>query len=331
MVWILARGGEAPGVKQVSEHNGQEGPERRERGGALPPWRSSQDPERPEQGPEDGREEWLRAEIAGLRAAVQSLERERDALRAELDLARSAALPTPGPAAPARDLRDQLLAMVSHELRTPLQSLNMGLGLLLSRFRATSDEIPRPWAVSRLERSQRNAARLTQLVETLLDVSRMREGKLELQLADVDLAEVARRVVARAREDLGWAGCACSVSTPGPVVGRWDPARLDLVVSNLLSNAMKYGAGRPVQVTVEGDEARARITVRDQGNGIAPEDHERIFDRFERTSSASSVPGLGLGLWIVKHVVEAMGGSVRVESRPGEGSAFTVLLPRAPA
>jgi anti-sigma regulatory factor (Ser/Thr protein kinase) len=115
-----------------------------------------------------------------------------------------------------------------------------------------------------------------------------------------------------------------NVTTPAPVVGRWDKSRLDQVVTNLVSNAIKYGDCKPIDVAVEGQKDRAVITIRDRGLGIAPHDHERIFGRFERAASSRHFGGIGLGLWIVKQIIDALGGTVAVESHPGKGSTFTV-------
>jgi signal transduction histidine kinase len=112
------------------------------------------------------------------------------------------------------------------------------------------------------------------------------------------------------------------------VPGLWDRARLEQVVTNLLSNAVKYGRGQPIEVAVMGADDRARLVVRDQGIGIAPEHLSRIFERFERAVSAHNYGGLGLGLYIVRQIVEAHGGAIHVTSTPGEGSTFVVDLPR---
>ena len=114
-----------------------------------------------------------------------------------------------------------------------------------------------------------------------------------------------------------------------PAVGRWDRARLDDVLANLLSNAVKYGQGKPIEVSVEAGERSARLTVRDHGIGLAPEDQARVFERFERAVSGHEYGGLGLGLYIVRELVQAHGGTVRVESAPGAGAAFIVELPYA--
>jgi signal transduction histidine kinase len=124
-------------------------------------------------------------------------------------------------------------------------------------------------------------------------------------------------------------GCEVRLAADVPVVGQWDRLRLEQVLVNLLSNAAKYGAGHPVTVTVEAVGACGRLSVADGGIGIAPEDHERIFERFERTASAQHFTGLGLGLWITRRIVEALGGTIRVKSAQGQGSTFTLELPVA--
>jgi signal transduction histidine kinase len=111
-------------------------------------------------------------------------------------------------------------------------------------------------------------------------------------------------------------------------VGGWDRLRLEQITTNLLSNAIKYGPGKPIEITLAGDEQRATLRVRDQGIGIAAEDHGRIFERFERAVSPRRYGGFGLGLWIVRRVADALGGTIDVESRPGAGATFTVTLPR---
>jgi signal transduction histidine kinase len=130
-------------------------------------------------------------------------------------------------------------------------------------------------------------------------------------------------------EQLARAGCPLKLSSPESQRGKWDRLRLDQIVTNLLSNAMKYGAGQPIEITVAGSPDAVRLEVRDHGIGIAAEHQSRIFDRFERAVSGRNYGGLGLGLWIVRQIVDALGGSIRVRSAAGEGSTFVVELPRA--
>ncbi|HZI16650.1 MAG TPA: HAMP domain-containing sensor histidine kinase, partial [Myxococcus sp.] len=183
----------------------------------------------------------------------------------------------------------------------------------------------------RLATAVRQVQRLAALVDNLLDVSRLSLGRLSLEPTEVDLGQAVRDAVERMEEVFSQAGCTVRVDVPGPLTGRWDSLRLDQVLVNLLTNAAKYGAGRPVAVEAraEGDEA-VRLWVRDEGIGIDEKDLPRLFGRFERAVSDRHYGGLGLGLFISRQIVDAMGGSIEVESRPGVGSTFTVRLPRAP-
>jgi signal transduction histidine kinase len=223
-------------------------------------------------------------------------------------------------------LRDSLISLASHELRTPLTSLQLRVQLLARNARTET--------LSR-ERFSRDAAgaedqvkRMARLVDDLLDISRIMSGRLRLDVEEVDLGGFVREVVDRCpepqRELVG-------VTAEGePIIGRWDRMRIDQIVSNLLSNAIKYGDNNPIEISVGREADRARLVVRDHGVGIAAADLPRIFERFER-AAARNVGGFGLGLWIVRQVVDALGGTIAVESRVGLGSVFIVELPLEPA
>ena len=220
--------------------------------------------------------------------------------------------------------RDSFISMASHELRTPLNALRLQLAVLRRHPRVEEPEPRGEWS----QLLERQVFRLTRLVNSLLDVSRIAAGRLALEPEDdVDLAAVVREVAEQFDGELRRACCPLSLRAESSVLGRWDELRLDGVVANLLSNGIKYGAGKPIEIVVEGDGDTARLLVRDHGIGIAPEDQARIFERFERGVSGQHVGGLGLGLWIARTFVEALGGRIRVESRLGEGSTFTVELP----
>ncbi len=225
--------------------------------------------------------------------------------------------------------RDEFLSIASHELKTPLTTLQLQIQGLARRVRGSQGEPALEALGSRILTSERQVERLTALINSLLDISRITAGRLDLDLEPVDLAAVARDAAARFREDLARAGCALKIQTDGSCVGEWDRVRLEQVVTNLLSNAAKYGSSRPIEITVSGDETTAVLSIRDHGIGIPPEHQARIFERFERAVSDRHYGGLGLGLWIVRQIVEALGGSIRVESEAGEGSTFTVMLPKA--
>jgi signal transduction histidine kinase len=170
--------------------------------------------------------------------------------------------------------------------------------------------------------------RLANLINDLLDVSRISAGKLDLRPAEMDLGELAAEVLSRFQEHAFRVGSPLSLVAPSKVLGVWDRSRIDQVITNLVSNALKYGAGKPVEVAVEADENAARLSVRDQGVGIPQSEQERIFHRFERASTTRNISGIGLGLWIVKQILTAHGGHVEVSSRPGEGAMFVCALPR---
>ncbi|WP_309887491.1 ATP-binding protein [Archangium sp.] len=225
-------------------------------------------------------------------------------------------------------LRDEFLSVASHELNTPLTPLSLRLQALA---RLTDVEPGSPLAARlgrEVEEMRRQVKRLAALVRDLLDVSRISTGRLTLQLEEVDLAEVSREVLARFNLEAERAESRLSLHVEGPVVGQWDRLRLEQVLVNLLSNALKYGAGKPVQVRVEQAEDRARLVVRDEGIGIPPEALGRIFDRFERAVSERNYGGLGLGLYVTRQVIDAMGGRVTAQSTPGQGALFIVELPR---
>lgn len=223
--------------------------------------------------------------------------------------------------------REEFLHVASHELRGPLGTLRLTVQLLRRHARSGNLQAYE----ERLRVLERQAQRLVRLSETLLDVSRITAGRLELMKEEGDVAGLVRDVAARFVEDAAEKGSALVVDAPGSLRCAFDPARLDQIVSNLVSNAVKYGGGAEIAVRVRGGEGRARIEVEDHGIGIAPEQQERIFGRFERAVSGRRYGGLGLGLWIARRLVEAHGGVVRVRSAPGVGSTFTVELPLEPA
>jgi signal transduction histidine kinase len=154
-------------------------------------------------------------------------------------------------------------------------------------------------------------------------------GRLELDIEEVELASVVGEAVAQLEDEATQTGSTIT-ARGAPVRGNWDRLRISQVVTNLLSNAVKYGNGKPVEVSYGASGDGAFVAVRDQGIGIDPSDQRQIFERFERAVSSRNYGGLGLGLYIVKRIVEAHGGSIRVDSSPGAGAAFWVELPLRP-
>jgi signal transduction histidine kinase len=180
----------------------------------------------------------------------------------------------------------------------------------------------------RLNAIRRQVVRLNQLVDQLLDVSRLIEGRLELRPEQVDLQALVIEAIDLMRDSATQAGSPVLLRLRPEVVGHWDRIRIGQVITNLLSNAIKFGCGRPIEVELDADETSARVQVRDAGEGILPQEQERIFQRFERATSVQRHPGLGLGLWICKQIVDASHGTISVQSVPGHGATFSVELPR---
>ncbi|HVH41276.1 MAG TPA: PAS domain-containing sensor histidine kinase [Labilithrix sp.] len=227
-------------------------------------------------------------------------------------------------------LRDEFLSIAAHELRTPLAALTLQLQSLklASVSHALAQDAGR--IPERLDKTLRQSNRLARLVDGLLDVSRIAGGQLDLHRSEVDLCTVVSGVCERFTDEGERAGSELSFSSEGPCVGSWDADRLDQVVSNLVSNAIKYGQGTPIDVRCSAEGTDGVVTVRDRGIGIAPENLERIFGRFERAVSERNYGGLGLGLWIAQEIAAAHGGHVEVTSNVGEGAVFRLVVPSRP-
>jgi signal transduction histidine kinase len=220
-------------------------------------------------------------------------------------------------------VRDDFISIAGHELKTPLMSL------LLDARRLVAADALEPAALRRaLERIARGGERLSQLVDDLLDVSRIRAGLLPMNVSHVELRALVMEVVDRYTPELSQAGSPLETSDGIPIFGRWDRSRLQQVVANLLQNAIRYGAGKPIEVGIEERAGVARVRVRDHGAGIGHEEQAHLFEQFSRPAS-SRKGGLGIGLWITKRIVEAHDGSISVSSEPGQGAEFVVELPCA--
>ena len=221
--------------------------------------------------------------------------------------------------------RDVFLSVASHELKTPLTSLRLQAQSIARDLR----KAPVPLEVMRpkVDAVEQQLRRLTELVNGLLDVSRITGRRLRLHPEPTCLAAIAREVVARFEPVFVQRGCELHMELPAAMEGTWDRMRLDQAVTNLVSNACKYGGGGRVAIALREREGFAELSVRDQGIGIQPRDQARIFERFERAVAEHHYGGFGMGLWIAREIVEAHGGHIVVESAPGRGSTFTIELP----
>ncbi|HZR11435.1 MAG TPA: hybrid sensor histidine kinase/response regulator [Myxococcales bacterium] len=227
----------------------------------------------------------------------------------------------------ALQTRDEFLSITSHDIRGLLHALRLTLDVQL--LRAQDRNFERDAMVRAIRRSVADVQQMTRLVEDLLDRTQFEAGKLILHLRETDLVELVRGCVQRSRGEAAPGESTPELDADGPVVGMFDPVRIDQVVSNLLTNAMKYGAGKPTRISVRREGESAVITVRDQGPGLQPGEREHVFLRFERGVRTDRA-GYGLGLWIVRELVRLHGGEVTVESAPGDGATFRVTLPLRP-
>jgi signal transduction histidine kinase len=235
--------------------------------------------------------------------------------------------------------RDEFISIASHELKTPLTALKLRLGSAMRIGERLAGQAQEParvddGQVEKLTRalvaSSGTADRLGGLIDDLLDVSRLTAGRLVLRHEKVDIGDLLREVVGRLREQAAEVGSSIELGSIAPVAGTWDRGRLEQLVTNLVSNAIKYGMGRPILLSAEATADRLRLRVRDEGMGIPRADHSRIFQAFERLPSVERVGGLGLGLYIGRQIAIAHGGTLTVESDPLRGATFILDLPLAP-
>jgi signal transduction histidine kinase len=228
----------------------------------------------------------------------------------------------------ATRLRDEFISIASHELKTPLTALKLQTQLNKRMHERKNAEAFTPDRVVKLMNvTDHQVDRLARLVEDMLDVSRISSGKLTIQKMTFDLADLAREVIERFQPQFQAVSCLVDFRADDNVVGSWDRYRIEQVLNNLFTNAIRYSPGKPLHVSIERAGSSARIVVRDEGAGIAKENLGRIFERFERAVNAANISGLGLGLYICREILETHGGSIQAESEPGNGATFTVTLP----
>ena len=225
-------------------------------------------------------------------------------------------------------MRDDFMSIVAHEVRTPLNGLILETQLRkmhLARDNAAAFTLDKMHAM--VDRDERQIKSLIRLIEDMLDVSRIRTGKLSIRPTRFDLSTLVRDLLHNFSRQIDAAETSVTLDAEQPVIGNWDEFRIEQVISNLLTNALRYGAKSPVSVKVYSEGGQALVDVRDQGIGIDEENQARIFQQFERVSARQAVAGLGLGLFISEQIVTAHGGTITVQSRIGEGALFRVCLP----
>jgi two-component system, OmpR family, sensor kinase len=224
----------------------------------------------------------------------------------------------------ALSARDEFIATVAHELRNPLSPLFFQMQMMLDQARKRPDA---QWAVPRLEKFSANLNHFLGTLDRLLDLSQIAATGVRLQLEELDWSLVLHETCAQFDRQLQLAGSSLHVDASEPVRGRFDRMRLEQICHNLLSNAIRHGAGGPIVARLVNDGGSARLTVTDYGVGISDEDQARIFERFERAASGRTA-GFGVGLWVVRQLCAAMEGSIIVRSVLGHGATFEVTIPR---
>jgi signal transduction histidine kinase len=252
-----------------------------------------------------------------VKRQVEALEQSRRELRAtQAELERSV------------QMRDDFMSMVAHELRTPLNTLFLetqmrGMQLDKGNLAAFSEENLRKMVA----RDGRQIQSMIRLINDMVDVSRIRSGKLSIRPAETELASLLTRIVSDLAQRTEAAGGTIELDAPNEVAGVWDEFRVEQIIINLLTNALRYGGSKPVTITLKRRDEWAEIVVRDQGVGISAEDQLRIFKPFERAGTKDVREGLGLGLYIARQLAESHGGTLDVDSAPDQGAAFRLALP----
>jgi len=229
-------------------------------------------------------------------------------------------------------LREDFLSIASHELRTPLSALSLQMRLLDGMIGSGKLEVAGPSRADLRRRVQggvRQVDRLTGLVNSLLDLARIRSGQMQLERERFDVRDLLREVAGRFEDVLARSGRRLELQIHS-VVGVWDRSRLDQILTNLVGNAVKYGGDAGITLTAEGLDGWLVVRVRDDGPGIPPEEIAHVFERFVQGTSAKSGGGLGLGLYIARKIVEAHGGRIRADSTMGSGTTLVVELPCEP-
>lgn len=224
--------------------------------------------------------------------------------------------------------RDQFFMIASHELKTPLTLLQLQHHVLESELKdAFPDAFESQKVQEILLKQNENLRRINRIADNILDESQINEGRLRFHFEEVDLSEVVSEILDRFKVSPNAQGVELSANIENKIIGFWDKFRIEQVILNLLSNAVRYGAGSPISVSLQKSQGEAKLSVSDKGPGIKTEDLQRIFSRYERATDDQSIRGIGLGLFICDHIVRAHRGNIYVQNNSDQGAEFTISLP----
>lgn len=228
----------------------------------------------------------------------------------------------------AVETRDKFLTIASHELKTPLTSMKLQLQVYRRQLQKGNKELMDESKLMKLiSITLKQTSTLEKLVNDMLDISRINTGKLTYEFHDTDLDKLVSDVVDSLRDGIEAYGGTIDLKMSGHLHGHWDKQRIEQAIVNILTNASKYGKGKPIHVRVYQDGDYGKIAITDEGIGIANADHARIFEQFERAVNQNEVSGFGLGLYISRKIIHAHEGDITVQSEPGKGSTFIISLP----
>jgi signal transduction histidine kinase len=267
-----------------------------------------------------------RREMQRQMAALERARREQEVLVRELN-------DTQAELQRSLRMRDEFMSLVAHELRTPLNTLFLETQMRsLQLKRGTMAAFQPEQMETMIRRDERQIKSMIRLIDDMLDVSRMKSGTLSIRPGRVELTGLLARVVADLGLQAQATGTQFVLLPHAPVEGWWDEFRIEQVVVNLLTNALRYGGGGTVEISVHSEDCtpsggQVRIDVRDHGKGIAPDFIERIFEPYERGAKTGETKGLGLGLYISRQLAASHGGKLTAQSTLGQGATFSLSLP----
>jgi signal transduction histidine kinase len=262
-----------------------------------------------------------RREMQRQMEALEAARREQEVLLGELNA-------TQAELQRSLRMRDEFMSLVAHELRTPLNTLFLETQMRSLQLKRGNLPAFNPEQMGNMiKRDERQIKAMIRLIDDMLDVSRMKSGTLSIRPGKVELMALLERVVNDLSLQAAAAGANVVLAPHHAVEGYWDEFRIEQVVVNLLTNALRYGGGGAVEVSVHDEGCNVRIAVRDHGKGIAPDFIDRIFEPYERGAKSGEPKGLGLGLYISRQLAASHGGQLTVESTPGQGACFSLILP----